>query len=193
MSTEIRFPVHTIQTAPERARPFLEQILAKYGFVPNLYGVFAEAPVALAAYLAVSDCYTQASLPAAAREVVLLTVSRENGCSYCMAVHSTTARRQKVANHVIDAIRDDRPIDDAALQAVRVFTRTVVQNRGWVDDADIRAFLAAGYQRPHVLEVLVGVTLKTLSNYTNHLAHPPVDDAFRAQAWTAPGGSGRRE
>jgi len=106
---------------------------------------------------------------------------------------AATARRRKVANHVIDAIRDDRPIDDAGLEAVCVFTRTCVQNRGWVGDADICAFLAAGYQQPHVLEVLGGVTLKTLSNYTNHLAYPPLDEAFRAQAWTAPSRSGRRE
>ena len=36
------------------------------------------------------------------------------------------------------------------------------------------------------LEILVGVMLKTLSNYTNHLAHTPLDAVFAPNAWHPP-------
>lgn len=102
-----------------------------------------------------------------------------------MAVHSTMAAAAGVAPGVIDAIRQDKPIDDAELDAVRRFTRAVVAERGWVPDAELNDFLGAGFTRRQVLDVLTGVTMKTLSNYTNHLAHTPLDDAFTGYAWTA--------
>ncbi len=180
-------PVHTVQSAPDAARPTLERVQKKYGFIPNLFGVLAEAPAALEAYAGLGERFAQTSLSPAAREIVLLTASRENGCGYCVAVYSTTARRAGVPAAAIDAIRDDSPIDDRALEALRRFTRAIVQKRGWLDERDVNDFLAAGYQRAQILEVLVGVTMKTLSNYVNHLAATPLDDAFKPQAWTAPG------
>ncbi|MEQ1736734.1 MAG: hypothetical protein ABL886_10095 [Rhodoglobus sp.] len=53
-------------------------------------------------------------------------------------------------------------------------------------DHEIARFVAAGYQPAQVVEVLVGVMLKTLSNYTNHLAITPLDGVFEARAWTPP-------
>ena len=47
----------------------------------------------------------------------------------------------------------------------------------------IEAFRDAGYTRANLLEVVLGVGLKTLSNYTNHLAGTPVDEPFRDLVW----------
>ncbi len=180
------FPVHTIATAPDRAKPTLEKIAQKYGFIPNLMGVFASAPSALEAYLAISDQFGKTSLPADAREVVLLTTARVNECRYCVAVHSAMAAMAKVPSDVIEAIRADRAISDPKLDAVRRLTRAIVVTRGWPTDADVQPFLAAGFQSAQILEILVGVTLKTLSNYTNHIAHPPLDAAFASNSWEPP-------
>lgn len=94
---------------------------------------------------------------------------------------------QKDPAHVTNALRDGRPIEDPRLQALSQFTVAVVRGRGHVDE-EVKAFLAAGYQPPQVLEVLVGVMLKTLSNYTNHIAGTPLDDVFAARAWAPQGG-----
>ncbi|MGE0397028.1 MAG: carboxymuconolactone decarboxylase family protein [Kofleriaceae bacterium] len=181
--TDLRLPIHSLKTAPDSSRPILEQVGKKYGFVPNLMGVFANAPVALQTYIAISEQFGQTSLPPLAREVVLLTTARANACHYCVAVHSMIASMAKLPAAAIEAIRNDEAIADPALEAVRLLTRSIVIDRGHPDPEVVRGFLANGFQSSQVLEVLVGITLKTLSNYTNHLAHTPLDTAFTPHSW----------
>jgi hypothetical protein len=90
---------------------------------------------------------------------------------------------QKVPPATVAAIREGKPLTDPRLQALRTFALQVVQKRGWLDPNDLEVFFAAGYDQGHVLEVLTWVSLKTLSNYANHIAKPPVDAAFSAQKW----------
>lgn len=180
------FKTYSLETAPEKSKDVLETVNKAYGFVPNLLGTMAEAPALAEAYLAVGKLYGKTSFSETERQVVSLSVSRTNGCEYCVSAHSTIARKGNVDPAVIDAVRDDKPLDDAKLEALRRFATTVVEKRGWLDDADVDAFLEAGYERQQVLEVILGVAMKTMSNYTNHIAETPLDDAFSAGAWHAP-------
>ena len=99
------------------------------------------------------------------------------------AAHSTVSEMQKVPADVIDALRNDTPIADPKLQALQVFTARVHETRGNVTDADLEAFHSAGYTKANILDVILGAGLKTLSNYTNHIAETPLDDVFQANAW----------
>lgn len=180
------FTIHTTETAPEASRPILEQARKGLGFVPNLYGALAAAPALLKAYTTVSQIFDGSSLSPTERQVVLLTTSFENRCEYCMAAHSAIAGMQKVPEDVIAALRSGEALADPKLQALRELTRTAVRERGWVPESDVQAFLDAGYGRQQVLEVVLGIGLKTMSNFTNHLSETPLDDAFQAQAWAAP-------
>jgi len=177
------FEVHTIESAPEQSRATLEQAKKSMGMVPNLYGVLSESPAAVEAYSAVNKAFSSASLSPVEQQVVLLTVAVENGCTYCVAAHSMLAHKQGVAGHVVEAIRDETIVDDAKLDALRQFTIDVVKKRGWVDAERIQAFLNAGFEKRQILEVIVGVAQKTLSNYVNHIADTPVDDAFESHKW----------
>ena len=179
------FTIHTPETAPEGARATLETNKSRYGFVPNLWGALAEAPAALDAYVALAGFFDKTSLTPVERQVVLLAVSAANGCTYCVAAHSTVAARHKVPADVIDALRDGRPIADARLQALRTFVEVLIDKRGWASVADVPAVIAAGFNRQQVLEVVLGLTFKTLSNYTNHLVDTPLDEAFAPNAWRA--------
>lgn len=178
------FTPHTLDTAPDKSTPLLADAEKKYGFVPNLLGVFAESPATLNAYLTIGQIFDESSFSQTERQLVILTASRLNECHYCVAAHSTVAGMQKVPADVVEAIRNDLPISDARLEALRVFTTAIVEKRGWVVDGDIIAFIAAGYTKAQVLEVILGVSFKTLSNYVNHIAKPPIDDAFAARTWT---------
>lgn len=177
------FSVHSPDTAPDGARETLDRARAAYGFVPNLLGVMAEAPALAEAYLTLSGLFDETSLTTLERQVVLLTVSRENGCEYCVAAHSVVAGMQGAPADVVAALRGGEPLEDHRLEALRRFTSTLVNSRGWASDEDVHALLRAGYTRRHVLEVVLGVGLKTLSNYTNHLAETPLDAAFAQAAW----------
>jgi AhpD family alkylhydroperoxidase len=177
------FTVFVEQTAPEEARPMLDGAKRRLGFVSTLTGVMAESPELLAGYNALFEKFRASSLPADAKHVVLITASAANRCHYCVAAHATLALRADVDPATVAALRAEKPLDDPALEAVHAFTRTVVESRGWVDGDAVDAFLAAGYTRRHVLDVILGVGVKTLSNYTNHIAHTPLDAAWADQEW----------
>ncbi|MQA88504.1 MAG: carboxymuconolactone decarboxylase family protein [Streptosporangiales bacterium] len=142
------------------------------GFVTTLNGVMAESPELLAGYNALAELFGKSSLSKEAKQVVLITASVENNCGYCVAGHSTLA------------LRAGRPLADARLEAARRLTQTMVTKQGWADDTEIDAFLNAGYTRRNVLDVILGVGMKTLSNYTNHVAHTPLDPAWQDQQWS---------
>lgn len=178
------FPVLTLDTTPAGSKPLLEKTQQAFSFIPNLIGVMASSPAITEAYLTVANIFSKSSLSPTEQQIVLLTVSHFNDCRYCMAAHTAISSMQNVDMEVVQAIRDDLPISDTKLQALRQFTRLVVENRGWLPDADVQTFLDVGYQQSHVLDILVGVAQKTLSNYTNHLAKTPLDNQFAEVAWT---------
>lgn len=181
------FPLHEIESAPDAARPILEGAEEAYGFVPNLLRVMAEAPPLLEAYTTLNEILEKTSLAPTERQVLLLSVSAENGCAYCVPAHSALARNAGVPDEVVEAIREGRPATDERLEALRRFTQAVVRERGRPSEEEVERFLEAGYTRPQILEVVLGVGMKTLSNYTNHLAETPVDEPFEALAWRKAG------
>lgn len=179
-----QFEFHTPQTAPEAARPLLEGARAKLGFVPSLYAGLAEAPTALQAYLMLADLLSRSSLTPTEQQVVALTASAENGCDFCMAAHSTIARNMvKVNGAIVDALRAQRPLPNTQLEALRTFVLAIVRERGRVRGAALDAFLEVGYTRQQALDVILGVAMKTLSNYANHLLETPIDAPFLAESW----------
>lgn len=178
-----QFTVHTQETAPEASKPLLSNLQKAIGFVPGLYGVLAEAPKAVEAYDLLSKLFKDTSLSTTEQHVVLLTINYENNCGYCMPAHTGLAKLDAVPDDVIEAIRNGTPIADPKLEALRTFTVQVVQKRGWVPDDDVQRFLDAGYTRQQILEVIVGMSYKVISNYTNHIADTPVDAAFAKFTW----------
>ncbi|RZV38902.1 MAG: carboxymuconolactone decarboxylase family protein [Chromatiales bacterium] len=180
------FTPHTLETADAQGRDVLEQVQKNYGFVPNLLGTMAHAPATAKGYLALGKLVGETSFDATQQQVILLTVSRYNECEYCIGAHSAISAMQKLPLDVIESIRNDEPIADEKLEALRVFTRKMVDRKGWLSKADIGSFLAAGYGQQQILEVVLGVAMKTISNYTNHIAGTTLDDAFADFAWQTP-------
>jgi uncharacterized peroxidase-related enzyme len=179
-----QFTVHTAESAPAASRPLLEGLRRSYGFVPNLFGVFAESPAALRGGLATYEAFSTSSLGPAEQQLVMLAVSVANDCEYCVAAHSTLAKRfAKVDPALVGATRRREPLADARLDALVTFTRKVVEQRGMLAEAEIAAFLDAGYTKAQVIEVLLGVGMKTFNNYVDHIAHTPLNDQFKAEAW----------
>ncbi len=179
--------VHTMDSAPEGSKEILNQTQQSLGFVPNLFGVFSESPAVLKSYLALSENFEKESaFDATERQVVLITISFENECTYCVAAHSVISSMTGVSQEVVTALRDNTPLDNPKLEALRSFTRSVVSHRGFVPEDDLNAFLQAGYESRHVLEVILGAALKTISNFTNHVAETPLDPAFSPAEWSKP-------
>jgi len=177
------FTFHTIESAPEASKPWLEKAKQGMGFLPNLYTALAESPIALEAYLTLSDLMTKTSFTPQEQQIIMLAASVENECDYCVAAHSSGARMFKVDKDVVEAIRNDEPFADAKLQALRAFVQATVRDRGRVDK-ELQDFFDAGYNKQQALEVVFGVAMKTLSNYANHLVDTPVDSVMEKMAWS---------
>ncbi len=189
MSAEYKLTLSP-RTAPDAeplAKTALEGAQKSLGFVPNMYAGMANSPGLLDTYLHGYQQFRQSSgFTPAEQEVVFLTISRTNGCRYCVAAHSFIAdQMSKVPPAVTDAIRDGQEVPDAKLGALSTFTSTMVMTRGLPARRDVDAFLSAGYSERQVLEIILAIAVKTLSNYSNHLFHTPVDAMFASRAWSA--------
>jgi alkylhydroperoxidase family enzyme len=179
-----RFDIHTIETAPEDSRALLEGSKQAFGRVPGLHAVMAEAPALLDGYKHLHRLFAEAtSFDKDELTVVWQTINVEHECHYCVPAHTGIAKAMKVDDAITTALRDETALPNARLEALRSFTLQVVRGRGQVDDAAVQAFLDAGFTKRQVLEVVLGVAQKVMSNYTNHLADTPVDPAMQPFAW----------
>jgi alkylhydroperoxidase family enzyme len=107
----------------------------------------------------------------------------ENHCNYCAAAHSTIAKGAlHTPAEVVAAVRDNTPVPDAKLNAIVNLVRELVRERGYAKDKTIQKFLAAGYKKDQAMELLLGIALKTISNYLDHISPTPVDPAFAAES-----------
>jgi AhpD family alkylhydroperoxidase len=113
----MKFVVHTKETAPSAAREDLETAEKLFGFIPNLFGVLAEAPIALEAYIMLTKLLEDASLSPVEQQVVMLAGSHEYGCGYCMAAHSTVAGSAGMPAVVLAALRGGTKLPDQKLEA----------------------------------------------------------------------------
>lgn len=171
-----RLTLHTLDSAPADSQAFVAKAIANNGFLPNLIGVLANAPVALETYMTVAGINGRASLTLAEREVVQITAARIHGCDFCVAGHTAVAlKKAGQPAELVRALQTGADTGDAKLDAVAHFATAVIARRGAVDDAELQAFLAAGYSQQQALEVVLGISLATLCNFANSLAGTPVN------------------
>jgi alkylhydroperoxidase family enzyme len=182
----MEFTIYTIETAPEASKEALLHAKETFGLIPNLEGILAQAPAALKGGMALWDLFETTSFTPIEQQVIYLTANYEHDCRYCMAAHSGLAKMIGMAPEDIEALRSGQPLADPKLQALRLFTQRMIEARGWVDDREIEEFLATGYTKQQVLEVILGIAVKIIHNYTNHIAKTPLDKTFQPYVWSKP-------
>lgn len=176
------FTKHDETSAPEGATEVLAMVKERYGFIPNLAAYVSESPAALGAVLKLIESFEKSTLTAQEQQVVLLTVSSLNGCGYCKTVHTALGKMSELDAATIQAVIALNPLADKKLNALRDFTRLIVEEKGWLDEQKIQQFLSVGYTRAQVFEVIMGVSLKTMTNYSNHLAGAEPNEEFITMA-----------
>lgn len=184
----IPFTVHTLESAPEESRHQLAVVVETWGFMPNLHGILAESPQTLEACETLMDLVSRSSFTPAEQQAAYLAVNVLHGCEYCTAGHTYLARQAQLDEGAVQSLRKGETISDRRLEALRHFVETVVRARGAVGDDAVEAFLAAGFTQRHVLEVVLIVATKTISNYVNHIVQTP-RESFMADpnlGWVAP-------
>ncbi|MGY9039485.1 MAG: carboxymuconolactone decarboxylase family protein [Rhodobacterales bacterium] len=177
------FPSHDLDTAPEASKPLLEQSQKAFGRLPGLHKVLAESPQAYEGYQVLHKLFTETDFDAEELTVVWQAINVENECHYCVPAHTGIAKMMKVSDEISDALRNETALPTPKLEALRTFTVQMFRQRGNVSDDQMKAFFDAGYGHRAVLDVILGMAQKTMSNYVNHAAQTPVDDVFKPLAW----------
>ncbi|MBN3968610.1 carboxymuconolactone decarboxylase family protein [Pseudomonas gregormendelii] len=179
-----RVTLHTLQTAPDAAKPFLEAAQKNSGFIPNLLAVLANAPAALETYVTVSALNGKADLSLPEREVVQLVAATTHGCDFCVAGHTAVAlNKAKLPENVVSALREQVSIPVERLEALAAFAREVIATRGNVSGSTYDSFKAAGYSEGNALEVILGISLATLCNFANVFAATPLNSELSQFRW----------
>ena len=168
----VNFTFHTPENTSGPTKELLAGIQQSYGFFPNLYGYMAEAPTTIEAYLALNELVSKTSLTPAQQQVALLAVSVENDCGFCIVAHHAIGKMKNADEQTLRALSSHSAINDPKDRALAAFTRSVTKNRGRQSEEEIQSFMNAGFTKQQIFEVILIVSIKTLSNYINHLTHP---------------------
>jgi uncharacterized peroxidase-related enzyme len=175
----------TEDTANETQAAVLAAAKAAVGFIPNMYGGMVNSPGLLETYL---DGYgrfrNSGHFTPPEQETIFLVLSRENGCTYCVTAHSMiAAKKSGVSEDALAALREGREIPEPRLDALARFTAHMHHSRGLPTKAEVTGFKAVGFDDVHIYEIILAQSVKTLSNYANHIQHTEVDDVFAAFQW----------
>jgi alkylhydroperoxidase family enzyme len=177
------FPVHTIESAPERSKPALQQLQSTFGMLPNLIGAMATSPALINSLVGLFGNVHGGSFTEAQVQAVLLTDAVTNASTWAVAFHTTLALKEGLDPADVQAIREGRLPRDSKLAALSALARTMIEKRGHLDDQDVDQFTGAGFGKDHALEVVAIVAASTITNYTGSITKPPLEAPFQAHAW----------
>lgn len=172
-------PLLDKDNTPADSQPLLDQLQQAFGMVPNFHATIAASPQALKAYMTLHQLVTESAFTAEEMTVAWQTINVEHECHYCTPAHAAVAAGMKVDPAISEAVRNKTALPTEKLEALRTFALQVVRNRGNVDAADIEAFKQAGFTDRSIADVLMVLAQKTMSNYLNHMANTPLDEAFK--------------
>ena len=180
------FPLFDEATAPEAARPILIKTRKEFRMIPNLERTMALAPTLLESYATCWNLYGNTSLSPVERQIVYQTANLENECDYCVPWHTLLSKQAKMPQQDIEALRTGASLSDSRHEELRRFTQSLIRSKGKIVRADLDAFYRAGYNSQQALEVVLGIAIKTMSNYTNSIAGTPLDEVVKAFEWQKP-------
>lgn len=177
------FTIHNIESAPEESKPLLEYSLKSFKMIPNLHGILAESPGLLKAYQDIHNLLMNSSFNNEELTVVWQTLNVEHECHYCVPAHTAIAEMMKIDRAIIEALRNETPLPSDKLEVLRKTTLSMARNRGRLTEAELEEFFKAGYENRQLLDIVLGLSHKVISNYVNHVADTPVDRPFTKYAW----------
>lgn len=179
------FPVHTVESAPEKSKPSLQMLQGVFGMIPNVAGAMSSSPVLIGSLVGLFQNVHGGSFSEPEIQVLLLTNAVTNGCAWAVAFHTALALEAGVEPADVQAIRERQTPRTSKASALSMLARTLIEKRGRLEDSDVSRFLQAGFDNAHLLEVIAVVAASTITNYTGNVTKPPVEARFEAHAWSA--------
>ncbi|SNA79863.1 Alkylhydroperoxidase like protein, AhpD family [Flavobacterium psychrophilum] len=168
-----KFTVPTRGEVSENNQAIFDNLQKGLGFVPNLYAYYAKNETALGDYLALQN--RKSTLKAKEREVINLVTSQINGCRYCQSAHTVLGKMNGFTDEQVIELRKGSASFDNKLDALAKFTASAVENRGKATEESKEAFFAAGYTEANLIDVVLIIGDKIISNYIHNLTGFPID------------------
>lgn len=162
------------ESATGETKELFDAAKKKMGGVPNILRVMGNSPVALKAYLSLSDIVSKSGFSAAEREGIALAAAGSNNCDYCASAHTAISKSLEVSDDEISS-RLKGQSTDARLQAAMTLSKQIIDNKGWIEDADLQAARDAGLDDGELVEIITITVLNILTNYVNHIAETEID------------------
>jgi uncharacterized peroxidase-related enzyme len=167
------FAVPTRAEVSENNQAIFDSLQKNLGFVPNLYAYYAKNETALADYLTLQN--RKSTLRPKEREIINLVTSQINGCRYCQSAHTVLGKMHGLTEEQIMEIRKGTASFDKKLNALAQFTASMVENRGKVSQPAKNAFFEAGYTEANMIDVIIVVGDKMISNYIHNITQLEID------------------
>lgn len=168
-----QFKVPTREDVSPANQAIFDGIKEKLGFVPNIYATYAYSENALGRYLEFANGKT--ILTNKEKEAINLVVSQVNGCTYCLAAHTAIGKMNGFSDDQILELRRGAASFDQKLDKLVKLAKSIAFNRGQINDTDIEEFYAAGYTNESLVDTIVAVGEKTITNYLHKVTNIPVD------------------
>lgn len=184
--TVLPFPIFNEKSAPTESQPILSDVKKDFGMIPNLEGVMAKSPCLLKSYALTWSIFQKSIFDDVEQQVIYMTINFENNCEYCIPWHTKLSELAGMAAEDINHLRCGESLSHTKLEALHQFTKTMVRTRGSITPADLTGFFSAGYTEQHALEVVLGIAIKTMSNFTNAIAQTPLDEQVKQYQWSKP-------
>jgi alkylhydroperoxidase family enzyme len=178
-----KFPVYTLDSAPEASKSALRGLLAAFGIIPNIAGVMATSPVLINSLVGLFGNVHGGSFTEAQIQTLLLTNAVTNGSTWAVAFHTALALKEGLDPADVAAIRAGQSPSDSKNGALSTLARTLIEKRGRISDQDAERFLSAGFGKDHLLEVIAVVAASTITNYTGSVTNPPLEAQFQTHTW----------
>lgn len=167
------FTVPTRDHVSPANQQLFDNLKKMIGKVPNLYATFAYSQNALGAYLALQSA--KSSLRAKEKEVVNLVVSQVNQCDYCLAAHTAIGKLNGFTDDQILEIRSGAASFDPKLNALASFVKSASLNHGKPEAQVLEDFFNAGYNEENLVDTIVLIGDKTITNYLHKATQVPID------------------
>lgn len=171
-----RIPVHTLNSVPEGSREHAEHFARRMGMFMNIHAEMSHSPVVIATYQGMQRAIAEhGTFDARTREAIALAVGNQNGCDYCQAAHTVSARRAGFADDQIRALRAGEVGFNDRLETLTEVARAVAANTGYVPEQVWQAALESGWTDTELTEAFAHIAVNMFTNYFNHYAHTDLD------------------
>ena len=182
---KVSLPPINFENSNERQKALLEKTKKTYRFLPNMQSKMGNYPPLLESYLdGVASFRKESGFTLIEQEVIFLVISFENNCDYCVASHSLIADlKAKMPRNIIEELREDKVLSDSKLNTLKIFTKHMLLERGFPNESETQKFMDAGYTENQILAIIHAISLKTLSNYLNHVFDTDLDTMTKVWEW----------